>query len=125
MQLGQCPLFAAVFVGNPHTGIDGPLTQALVFGIGVNLGDDHVAAIPVPTLQVAPAGGVVLNWRNDLEKVPAYRHEVVLQTKGFYARVNIAAVDAQDASQIINNLLNVLSHQTNLSKLNRHRFSLP
>ena len=59
MQLGQGPLLTTVFVSDPHASIYGPLTQALMFGVGVDLRDHHIATIAATSLQIAPAGGVV------------------------------------------------------------------
>ena len=81
MQLGQSPLLTAVFVGDPHSGIDGPLTQALVFGIGVDLGDDHIAAIAASSLQITPTGGVILTRRDNLEEISPHGHKVVSRPK--------------------------------------------
>jgi hypothetical protein len=101
-------MLVGVLVGNPHAMVYGPLTQSLLFGKAVNLGDDHVATVAVPSFQIAASRRVVLNRRNHFQKIPAHGHQVVGQTKLGYTGVDIAAVNTQYAAQIIHYRVEVI-----------------
>ena len=67
----------------------------------IYLGDHHVTTVATASIQIATARRVFLNWGDYLEEIAADGHEVIFKAKFAYTRIYVAAVDAQNAAQII------------------------
>jgi hypothetical protein len=97
--------------------VEGALSGCQLRSFAVCLGDHHIAPITMAAIKVSACGSAGLNWRDHFEKVPADRHEGIFKAENLNARVDITRFDAKDFGKIRHNGLELLSHQTNLSKL--------
>ena len=95
------PGLALGLVGDPHAGIEGALAHGLLCFPVAALADHHVAAVAVAPVEVAPAGGVLLDGGDYLEEVAPDRHERVLEPEHADAGVDEAGLDAENAAQIV------------------------
>ena len=82
----------------------------------VALSDEHVAAVASATLEVAPAGGPLLDGGDDLEKLVADREKGVFEAEATHSRIDVADFDAEDRFQVVDHRCQLSGDQANLSK---------
>ena len=86
----------------------------------IALGNDHVAAIAAPALEIAPAGSVLLDRRHYFEQLIADGKQRIFQTKVPDARVAVTHFHAQHIDELLLNRRQFGGHQCNLSKSQPH-----
>jgi hypothetical protein len=79
------------------------------------LGNDHVTTVAATSIQIATTRGVFLNGCDYFEKIAADGHEIIFKAKFADTRIYVTAVDAQNASQIIDDRLKFMGNQAYLS----------
>jgi hypothetical protein len=84
------------------------------------LGNHHITAIAVASIEISTCRGIVLSRCNHLEEIAAHWHQIVLEAEFAYSRINVAAVDAKYCCKVVNHRGELLGYKANLSKVYRH-----
>ena len=84
------------------------------------LGDDHVATVPAPAVEVTPGRGAVLGRRDHLEKAVADGEERVLQSVLPHSGIAMAHLEAKHLAEGLDGGRQLTSHQADLAHAQVH-----
>ena len=120
MDLADVPVVAVHFPRDAHAVVQGALPHRLLVGARIRLADHHVAAVAVAPIQIAPGSGVLFHRHHHFEQVAADRQQRVDEAEPADARIDEAAVDAEDLLQVVDGGVQLPGNEADLAKLNGH-----
>ncbi len=120
MKLTEIPVTPFGFESNSHTVVQCALPHRPLRLAAVRLRDDHIAAVAAPAVEIPPACGPLPDRRNHFEKVVSDGHQGIFQAEVADAGIDITAIDAEDAGQILHHRFQFPRNQANLAQLDSH-----